>query len=408
MAPRMVLFAWSFTAASCLPALPAASPAGGQAGGSPTAQGTGECGSGSWQPGWLEIHHIDAGEAVSTLIVSPSGRSMLIDAGEATWDSDNGAALVGTYVRAVLGCARLDYIVLSHFHLDHVGYPGHGGIWHLVRQQGFAVGKLLHRDLFRYAGAGGDTLQAWRTYLQSSEARIFNAEIAVLGSGQVQLGGGVQFAFVAVDANGALPVGDFGADPAPPDENDYSIAALLRMGKLDYFTAGDLSGQMLVSLQGGYSYHDIETRTAPQVKDVDVYRVSHHGSSHASNSTLLAEMHPRVSIIQVADGNSNGHPTQSAVDRLLTTSALYLTEHGDPGTNLHAGKVVGHVVLRTSTGIDYTVGGDHFVASDPARADSDGDGYFIEADPDDSAASSVPAPNGGCDAAYEACLPTAP
>ena len=87
MAPRMVLFAWSFAAASCLPALPAASPAGEQSGSSPTAQGTGECGSGSWQPGWLEIHHIDAGEAVSTLIVSPSGRSMLIDLGEATWDS---------------------------------------------------------------------------------------------------------------------------------------------------------------------------------------------------------------------------------------------------------------------------------------------------------------------------------
>jgi competence protein ComEC len=241
MALRIVLLAWVFAVASCLPALPAASPGGGQAGRSPTAQGTGECGSGSWQPGWLEIHHIDAGEAVSTLIVSPAGRSMLIDAGEATWDSDDGATLVAAYVRAVLGCARLDYAVLSHFHLDHVGYPGHGGIWHLVRQQGFAVGKLLHRDLFRYAGAGGDTLQAWRTYLQSSEARIFNAEIAVLGSGQVQLGGGVQFAFVAVDANGALPVGDLSTDAAPPDENDYSIAALLRMGKLDYFTAGDMS-----------------------------------------------------------------------------------------------------------------------------------------------------------------------
>jgi competence protein ComEC len=403
MAPKIVFLAWVSTVASCLPALPAASPGGGQASSSPTAQGTGECGSGSWQPGWLEIHHIDAGEAVSTLIVSPAGRSMLLDAGEAAWDSDDGATLVGAYVRAVLGCARLDYVVLSHFHLDHVGYPGHGGIWHLVHEQGFTVGKLLHRDLFRYAGAAGDTLQTWRTYLQGSEARALNSEIAALGSSQVQLGGGVAFTFVAVDANGVLPAGDFAADPAPPDENDYSIAALLRMGKLDYFTAGDMSGQMLVSRQGGYSYHDIETRVTPQVRDVDVYRVSHHGSSYASNSTLLAEMQPRVSIIQVADGNSNGHPTQSAVDRLLATSALYLTEHGNPSTNLRTGKVVGHVVVRTSTGVDYTVNGDRYVASDPARVDSDGDGYFVEADPDDSAAASVPAPIGGCDVSYEVC-----
>ena len=369
----------------------------------PAVSATDPPGGGMWQPGWLEIHHIDAGEAVSTLIVSPAGRSLLIDAGEAAWDKDDGAKTVGAYIRSVLGCARLDYVLLSHFHLDHVGFPGHGGVWHLVHEQGFAVGKLLHRDLYRYAGAGGDTLNTWRTYLQSDEAQVLHPEIAALGTGQVQLGGGVAVAIVAVDANGVLPAGDFAADPAPPDENDYSIAALLRMGRLDYFSAGDMSGETLVARSGGYSYHDIETRTAPQVKDVDVYRVSHHGSSHASNSTLLAEMQPRVAIIQVADGNTYGHPAQSTVDRLIATSALYLTEHGDPSTNLRTGKVVGHVVLRTSTGIDYAINGDHFVASDPVRVDSDGDGYFVEADPDDNSAASVPAPNGGCDATYETC-----
>jgi hypothetical protein len=147
----------------------------------------------------------------------------------------------------------------------------------------------------------------------------------------------------------------------------------------------------------------METRTAAQVKDVDIYRVSHHGSSHASNGTLLAEMEPRVSIIQVADGNPNGHPAQATVDRLIATSALYLTEHGDPGTNLRAGKVVGHVVVRTATGLDYTVNGDRFWASDPPRVDDDKDGYFVEADPDDNSATTLPASNGGCDATYEAC-----
>ena len=403
MAPRMVFIALLSIVASCLPALPDASSGGEQGSTVATGQGTGECGSGSWQSGWLEIHHIDAGEAVSTLIVSPVGRSLLIDAGEAEWNGNGGADVIGAYIREVMGCARLDYVVFSHFHLDHVGFPGYGGIWHLVHEQGFLVGKLLHRDLFHYAGAGGETLDTWRTYLQGDEAQVLNPEIATLGTGQVQLGGGVAFAFVAVDGNGVLPAGNFAADATPPDENDYSIAALLRMGRLDYFTAGDLSGEMLISRQYGYSYHDIETHTVAQVKDVDVYRVSHHGSSHASNGTLLTEMEPRVSIIQVADGNSNGHPTQRTVDRLLTTSALYLTEHGDSGTNLRAGKVVGHVILRTSTGIDYTVNGDPFVASDPPRIDGDGDGYFIEADPDDNSSAAVPAPNGGCDAAYEAC-----
>ena len=403
MAPRMVFIAFVSTVASCLPALPDASSGGGQPSGGAAVSGNGECGSGSWQSGYLEIHHIDAGEAVSTLIVSPIGRSLLIDAGETEWDQNDGAKVVGAYVRGVLGCARLDYAVLTHFHLDHVGFPGHGGLWHLVHEQGFAVGKVLHRDLYRYSGAASETLSSWRDYLQSEDGRALNPEIVTLGKGQVELGGEVAFAFVAVDANGAIAAGNFAADPAPPDENDYSVAALLRLGKLDYFTAGDMSGETLIARQGGYSYHDLETRTAAQVRDVDIYRVSHHGSSHASNPTLLAEMEPRVSIVQVADGNPNGHPAQGTVDRLLATSALYLTEHGDPGTNLGGGKVVGHVVVRTSTGIDYTVNGDRFVASDPARVDGDRDGYFVEADPDDHSAAEVPGPNGGCDATYQAC-----
>lgn len=397
------LLAASWIIPSCMPALPNSSTNGSQAPAGATTQGTGVCGSGSWQPGWLEIHHIDAGEGMSTLIVSPVGRSMLIDAGEAEWDQSDGAQIIGAYVRSVLGCARLDYLVISHFHLDHVGFPGYGGIWHLVHQQGFVIGKLLHRDLFRYSGAGGATLTEWKSYLQSDEGRTLNPEIATLGKGQVQLGEGVAFAFVAVDANGSLPAGDFATDPAPPDENDYSIAAVLRMGRLDYFTAGDLSGKTMVSQQGGYAYHDLETLVAPLVKDVDVYRVSHHGSSYASNTTLLAEISPEVSIIQVSDANQNGHPTQSTIDRLLAISALYLTEHGDPSTNLRGGKVVGHVVLRTATGIDYTINGDAFLASDPWRTDNDGDGYFSEADPDDNSAAVVPALNGGCDSTYQTC-----
>ena len=403
MARMQLLLVGHLLLASCLPALPDVSAGGGQAAAGAAEPGGGVCGSGSWQPGWLEIHHIDAGEAVSTLIVSPAGRTLLVDAGENTWDGSDGAETIGAYVRSVLGCARLDYVVATHFHLDHVGFPDHGGIWHLVEQQGFAIGVLLHRDLFRYVGASGATLAAWQAYLRSDAGLALHPQVALVGASQVDLGPGVAFAFVAVDGAQALPAADLSSRPAPPDENDYSIAALLRMGRLDYFMAGDLSGETLVSEQGGYSYHDIETRVAPWVKDVDVYRVSHHGSSHASNATLLAQLGPRVAILQVGDHNGNGHPAQSTVDRLLARSALYLTEHGDASTDLGAGRVVGHVVLRTATGIDYTVNGDRFTASDPVRSDDDGDGYFKEADPDDHAASIVPAPNGGCDEAFEEC-----
>jgi len=365
------------------------------------ARPNGPCGSGTWLPGSLEIHHIDAGEGVSTLIVSPLGRSMLVDVGEADWDRDDGAHLVGDYLRRVLGCNQVDYVVATHFHVDHLGFPGHGGLWHLARKQGLSVGKFLHRDLYRYRGTSAATVSAWGGFLQSPEAAALSSQIAVLGRSQVELGGGVDFAFVAVDGNGSLAAGDFSSDPAPPDENDYSIAALLRFGRFDYFTAGDLSGRTKVF--GSYSYHDVETAVAPRVKDVDVYRASHHGSSLSSNDTLLAELAPEVTIVQVGDSNSNGHPAQSTVDRLVATGALYFTEHGDVDTDLRTGKVVGDVVVRSLDGVAYTVAGDAFTASDPPRIDDDGDGYFVEADPDDHSAALLLAPNGGCDSRYQVC-----
>ena len=389
----LLLFMVSLSSA-CLPMPPEVTAGRGQGGG--------VCGSGSWQPGWLEIHHIAAGMATATLVVSPGGQSLLVDVGEDARDNSQGAQTVGAYLRSVLGCSAIDYVILTHFHLDHVGFPGQGGLWHLVHQQGFTVGKLLHRDLYRYAGTGGEMLAVWRAYLQSGDGLALHPEIAVAGAEQVALGG-VRFAIVGVDGAGALGPGDFSASPAPPDENDYSIAFLLRVGRLDYFAAGDLSGETLRSAQGDYSYHDIETHLAPIVKDVDVYRVSHHGSSHASNATLLAQLSPRVAILQVGDGNGHGHPSQSTVDRLQQHASLYLTERGEPSTELGSAKVVGHVVLRTATGSDYTVAGDRFTASDPLRRDDDGDGFFAEADPDDHASLRVPASNGGCDVTYQAC-----
>jgi hypothetical protein len=61
------------------------------------------------------------------------------------------------------------------------------------------------------------------------------------------------------------------------------------------------------------------------------------------------------------------------------------------------------VVLRTADGLDYWVAGDRYVATDLPRVDADGDGYFQEADPDDTSGLVVPVPRGGCDVTHQAC-----
>lgn len=368
----------------------------------PVTAPAGPCGSGSWRPGALEIHHLDVGQADATLIVGPTGRTLLIDAGEERWDDDANARAIGAYLRAVVGCARLDHVLITHFHSDHLGYPGRGGLWHLANVQGFAVGQTLHRDLVAFVGDSSGTLWRWREYLEGPGRGLLRPEVIRAGGAQVDLGPGVSFTVVATDGGGALRAGDFSRDPAPPSENDYSVAAVLRLGAFDYFIGGDLSGETFIS-EYGFSYHDVEAAVAGLVGDVDVYRANHHGSDHSSSPVWLAQLDPEVSIVSTGDGNPHGHPRPAAVQRLLATGALYLTQRGDPRTALGSARVVGAVVVRTLDGLSYTVAGDPYLARDPPRVDRDGDGFFREADPDDGAREIHPAPRGGCEPLYQSC-----
>jgi ribonuclease BN (tRNA processing enzyme) len=324
-------------------------------------------------------------------MVSPVGRSLLVDVGEASWDEVDGALTVGAYIQNTLGCKHIDYVLITHFHLDHAGIPGHGGLWHLTQVQGFTVGKLVHRDFNALHGNVGGGVVNWKSFLESTAGQRLHPESAQVGKRVFELGGGLDIQVVAANGDLNLPI-EGGALRTPlSDENDASIALLLRFGLLDYLTAGDLSGE---DYEGqGYRYSDMETNLAKMVRDVDVYRVSHHGSRHSSNETFLAQMQPRVSILQVGNDNTNGHPHQSVVDRLQTRSQLYLTQMGAPGVHLRAARAMGTIVLRSWNGREYSVCGDAFRATDPPRTDADGDGYFSEADPDDRNAEIVPARN---------------
>jgi hypothetical protein len=302
----------------------------------------------------------------------------------------------------VLGCKSLDYVVISHFHVDHLGYVGYGGLWNLVETQGFTVGTTLVRNYNTHLGDISSTFTNWKTYLEGTGQAKLHPAFAVEGTGQVDLGPGVTFEIVTVNGNGALLPGDFHLDTSPPSENDYNLGAVLRLGAFDEWIGGDLDGQYQKSSYG-YTYHDIELGAARDVGDVDVYKVNHHGSSHSSSATFLSQLDPEVSIVTVGNSNTYGHPAQEIMDRLLATSTIYMTERGDTNTNIGSAIVAGNIVIKTTNGSTYTVNGTSFTATEPIRTDSDGDGYFAEADPNDGSFLTVPSPSGGCDPLYQTC-----
>lgn len=362
----------------------------------------GTCGTGTWTSGNLEIHHINIGQGDSTLIVGPTGKSLLFDVGEENWNSSAKAQVIGPYIEGVLGCKSLDYVVISHFHFDHVGYVGYGGLWSLVETQGFTVGTTILRDYNTYLGNTSGTLTNWKTYFEGVGQAKLNPVTAVEGTSQIDLGTGVTFNIVTHDGNGALIAGDFHGDASPPSENDYSIGVVLSYGAFDEWIGGDLDGKYDIG-GFGYTYHDIELSVAPEVGDMDVYKVNHHASSHSSSATFVNQLDPEVSIVTVGDGNTYGHPAQSTMDTLLATSAVYMTERGDTNTDIGSAIVAGNIVIKTSDGSAYTVNGTDYTATEPPRIDTDGDGYFIEVDPADDNQDSIPSPNGGCSPNYQNC-----
>jgi beta-lactamase superfamily II metal-dependent hydrolase len=276
----------------------------------------------------LEIHCLDVGQGDCTLIISPTGGTLLFDAG--TNGKGNGTVI--PHLQG-LGIDALDYVVSSHYHMDHIG-----GIDEVVNSLGIDSVRVAVLD--RGWSYTTQTYEDYETAVASKRTTIYDGQV-------IDLGGGVTVTCVAVNGNGEL------SPPYDDEENNYCVSLLVEYGDFEFFVAGDLSG-----VNSSY-YYDIESSVAPEVGDIDVYRVDHHGSSSNSNITLVSTLKPEVSIISVGS-NSYGHPTQTIINRLISyDSYIYQTELGSGGTIPPGdGEVVGgHVIITVNSG-QYTVDGD--------------------------------------------------
>lgn len=308
----------------------------------------------------LTIHVFNVGQGASQLVVFPSGYSVLVDLCELSWSSSSTSAAISAKAAEILGGQRhIDVIVATHLHLDHIGYPGYGGIWGLLEKFNFTAGRLVDRDhgVWKGAAAGAcaeDTIEwhnagalstmsvKWVCWVTDpANTRVYPVrEPAQIGS-TTQIAPpdeGASVMIVAADAkgtmmkDGATPVsGDNRNASCVPNENDYSVGAILRYRKFTYGFFGDLDGEYAGSPSLGYCYNDEETTVAQsgRLAELDAWTVNHHGSSHSSNEAFLSAIKPRVSVISCGEDNTYGHPTQEALDRLHDHgSDVFLTNVG--------------------------------------------------------------------------------
>ena len=109
---------------------------------------------------------------------------------------------------------------------------------------------------------------------------------------------------------------------------------------------------------GGDIIDDVEKQLTSLAGDVDIYKVSHHASDTSSCKELLDVIKPEVSIVCVGDGNTHGHPTQNALNRLVShNSYIYQTETGDRSPSTGNGEVADGDIKILTNGYAYVTNG---------------------------------------------------
>jgi len=335
----------------------------------------------------FQVHVFNVGQGDSQLIVFPSGFTVLIDVYESNWNSNNGAEYVASRIREITGGSYVDVGVLSHLHLDHIGYAGYGGFWHLIEKENIQFGKIIDRDAGQWVDYNSDGLCDPDTEIQWNVVGTFSGtaanwlcyatdpanqkiygirEIAELCSttqiNPPDTNGFVQI--VSVDAIGAYMIdgttpvtGNYSSWSVPPSENDFSVGLLVGFGNFRYVTMGDLDGDYDTSSYG-YTYNDVEAVVAPRVGHVDVYHANHHGSSHSSSQGLIDVLRPTVSLISCGVDNSYGHPDQTVLNRLLNYGDVFLTSDCDTTRNYGtAERLNKDILLYSQDGDQYFVQG---------------------------------------------------
>ena len=258
------------------------------------------------QAGQARIFFVDVGTGASTLIVSPAGKTILVDGGP----PGSGAKI--TSLLDTLGIATIDYTVITHYHIDHMG--GLIDVLNAGRVAGIAYDNGDGADV-QPPGTSVSSTSTRGTYLNyvtaTGHAGV-TRQTAAPGN-VVDLGGGMRATFVA--SGGHLLSGGSVAITTS-DLNSESISTLVEYNNFDFLVSGDLTGGGSTSTA---KTPDVETYVAQMVGDVDVVQLDHHGSTTGNNQTFLGALKAEVAFAQTGETNTFGHPNRETANKFLNT-----------------------------------------------------------------------------------------
>lgn len=233
----------------------------------------------------LEVHYIDVGQGDCSLIVC-DGEAMLIDAGENGHEDK-----VLNYLR-VMNIEKLDYIIASHQHSDHIG-----GLPEVLDEIG--TDNIIMPRLTKEQTPTNSTYTAFLKSIQNSGAKVIASKVGAaytLGSATFEILG---------------PVTN-----EVEDINSMSVIVKLTYGENTFLFTGDAEKDEERSV----------IATGADL-DCDVLKVGHHGSGTSSCTDWLDAVTPEICVIQVGADNDYGHPHENIVERLMKyADEIYRTD----------------------------------------------------------------------------------
>ena len=163
--------------------------------------------------GKLQIHYMDVGQGDGAILISPLGETVLFDDGVL-----NQCGKPLGYLQS-LGLTKIDYLISSHYHSDHVGCTSQILSMFPLQKKAYDRGQSY-------------TTATYSAYVSAVGAKRTTATPGMILTLDAASATPVQILFVASNANGI----------ANSDENDKSLVALVRFGEFDAVFAGDLGG----------------------------------------------------------------------------------------------------------------------------------------------------------------------
>ncbi len=256
----------------------------------------------------LSVHYIDVGQGDSILICFPDGKSMLVDCGN---QSASSVEAVSSALKQK-NVSELDYLVLTHPDLDHIGGTA-------IALKDLKVKKTFHPDIKRPKEEFLDYYNVLE-FLQAN-----GSEFEISTRGDFVSGDGYFLGFLTPkstsQSDSAYREFNLAFPPTETQTNNISPMIYLEYKGVRFLFTGDNTAKSEKELITDYNSKLYDQIFEPcgvtvNLERIDFLKVSHHGSADASCYEFLSAISPKNAIISVGGENIYGHPASSTLIRL--------------------------------------------------------------------------------------------